>query len=153
MLKAYEEILRNGGTFPRTCRGRQPRATSVKPATNSPSSLPTALLLSNRAASQPAQLHTTAGTTAAATAAAAAAALSAATHTRGDAREDSALAAAAAAAAAAVSEAEVREAVFAQMHIPRTLEEVEVSRVERDIKKSFAGDSVSMKTSMSTSLS
>ena len=36
-------------------------------------------------------------------------------------------------------EAEVAEAVFAQMHIPRTLEEVSLKDVERDIAKAKAG--------------
>ena len=43
------------------------------------------------------------------------------------------------ASAAAGAEAEVAEAVFAQMHIPRTMEEVGIRDVERDIATAAAG--------------
>ena len=48
-------------------------------------------------------------------------------------------AAAAEAAAAAAAEAEVQEAVFAQMHIPRTLEEFSLRDAERDINAVATG--------------
>ena len=47
--------------------------------------------------------------------------------------------AAAEAAAAARAEAEVSEAVFSQMHIPRTLEELSMKQMERDIAAAASG--------------
>ena len=45
---------------------------------------------------------------------------------------------------AAAAEAEVAEAVFAQMHIPRTLEELAIRDVEKDLAKVAAGDGASI---------
>ncbi|KAL1511249.1 hypothetical protein AB1Y20_006058 [Prymnesium parvum] len=50
-------------------------------------------------------------------------------------------------AAAAEAEASVREAVFAQMHIPRTLEEIPVKQIERDLAAARRGEEGSMNTS------
>ena len=50
----------------------------------------------------------------------------------------------AAAAAAARAEAQVAEAVFAQMHIPRTLEELAIRDAERDIATRAAGNGSSL---------
>ena len=47
--------------------------------------------------------------------------------------------AAAAATAAARAEAQVAEAVFAQMHIPRTMEELAICDIERDLAIAAAG--------------
>ena len=52
---------------------------------------------------------------------------------------EGAAAAAAAAAAADEAEAAVRDAVFMQVHIPRTLDEVPMKQAEKDVAAAAAG--------------